>query len=70
MPVNPVIDLPAPKDHHKNHATIKIALPVLIIPGQAFMDIALSVLPITITTITLLLATQCCCLPPLTLGPS
>lgn len=69
MPVNPVINLPAPKDH-MSHATIKIALPVLIIPSQAFMDIALSVLPITITTITLLLATQCCCLTPLTLGPS
>lgn len=69
MPVNPVIDLPAPKVH-MSHATIKITLPELIILGQAFMDIALSVLPITITTITLLLATQCCCLTPLTLGPS
>ena len=48
---------------------MKFTLPELLITGQAIMDIALSMLPITIKTITLPLVIQCCCLAPVSWGP-
>ena len=53
-----------------SQATIKITLPIPTITDQAFMDITLSVLPITIATIILLLVIQCCQLAPATSGPN
>lgn len=41
------------------HAIKKFTLPVLTILGQPIIDVALSVLPIMITTTTLPLAVQC-----------
>jgi hypothetical protein len=53
-----------------NYDTEKLTLLVLTIMGEATMGIALFILPITMTTITLALVIQCCHLVPATSEPN
>lgn len=58
MPGNTMVDYPVPKGC-TSYAIIKLAWPVL-----TMADVSLSVLPITVTTVTLPLVIRCCHLAP------
>lgn len=68
MPGNTTIDQPVSKVH-TGHATIKATFPEQPIMDQAVMDIALPLLPMKITMITLSLGIHGYHLYPATLGP-